>query len=108
MHKQSVLKELQRIPGVGKAVANDLYEMGYTSIASLKNQDPEHMYVLHNEIKREVQDICMLYTFRCAVYFAETAAAKRDPKKLKWWYWMDKKKMSSTAKHEALLKKFGL
>jgi hypothetical protein len=108
MDKAASLKELQKIPGVGKAVAADLYEMGYTTIDSLKNENPEHMYVLHNELKGQVQDICMLYTFRCAVYFAKTPPKKQDPEKLKWWYWMDKKRVSSQIKHKTLLKKFNL
>jgi hypothetical protein len=96
--KKEILKELQQIPGVGKAVALDLYELGYKSISELKGQDPEIMYVLHNNQKRAVQDVCMLYTFRAAVYYAETLGKKQDPEKLKWWNWMDKKKMSSVEK----------
>ena len=34
-----------------------------------------------------VQDRCLLYVFRCAVYFAETP--KPQPKKLLWWNWKD-------------------
>jgi len=105
MEKYTSLQELQKIPGVGKVVAMDLYEMGYRSISSLKNENPEHMYVLHNELKGRVQDICMLYTFRCAVYFAKTQHKKQDPEKLKWWNWMDTKKMSSEDKHQQLKKK---
>jgi hypothetical protein len=101
MEKLSI-KELQKIPGVGKRVAEDLYQMGYKSIESLKDQDPEIMYVIHNDLKGQVQDICMLYTFRCAVYFAETEEGKRDPDKLKWWNWMDSKKISSVQKDKQI------
>ncbi len=107
MDKKSSLKELQKIPGVGKAVADDLYRMGFNSIAALKGQDPEIMYVLHNDLKGSVQDICMLYTFRCAVYFAGTPAQKQDPGKLKWWHWMDKKKVDSLTKDAEIRKKIG-
>ena len=96
------LKDFQRIPGVGKVVANDLFEMGYKSVAELKDQNPEVMYVLHNTLKAEVQDICMLYTFRCAVYFANTENSVQDKEKLKWWNWMDKERISSKEKHEEL------
>ena len=34
-----------------------------------------------------VQDRCLLYVFRGAVYFAGTR--RHDPKKLNWWYWKD-------------------
>ena len=102
----SSLKELQQLPGVGKVIAKDLYNLGYTSIASLKGEDPELLYVMHNKFRGEVQDICMLYTFRCAVYYANTAPAKRQAEKLNWWYWMDKIKMSSKDKDAELRKKF--
>ncbi|WP_177734368.1 MULTISPECIES: helix-hairpin-helix domain-containing protein [Flavobacterium] len=34
---------------------------------------------------------CLLYVFRCAVYFAETPMNRQDSEKLKWWNWKDKK-----------------
>lgn len=92
------LKEFRKIPGVGKAVAMDLYNMGYRAITDLEGQDPELMYVRHNDQRGQVQDICMLYTFRCAVYFAETRGDVQDPYKLKWWNWMDGKKIDSIRK----------
>lgn len=92
------LKDLQRIPGVGKVVAADLIQLGIHSVEDLKGKDPEKLYVQHNDLKKDVQDICMLYTFRCAVYFAETPADRREISKLKWWYWMDKEKKDSRSK----------
>jgi hypothetical protein len=103
--EKSLIKELQTIPGVGKAVASDLYQMGYTSIQSLRGQDPELMYIMHNDLKGQVQDICMLYTFRCAVYFAETNEEERDPQKLKWWNWMDAQKVNSIMKDKEIRNK---
>jgi hypothetical protein len=96
--KEESIKELRKIPGVGKAVAEDLFSLGFKSILDLKGKDPEVMYILHNQKKGTVQDICMLYTFRCAVYFAETPKEKQNPEKLKWWNWMDKEKVSSKEK----------
>ncbi len=32
-------------------------------------------------------DRCVLYVFRCAVYYA--GAEKHDPELLKWWNWKD-------------------
>ena len=110
--KTKALAELRKIPGVGKAVALDLWNLGYTSINDLKGQDAELIYVLHNDQRGAVQDICMLYTFRCAVYFANTYGQLQDPEKLKWWYWMDEQKVDSKTKdeqirmkHAAILKK---
>jgi hypothetical protein len=95
---QTAIKELQTIPGVGKIVAQDLLYMGYKSLADLKNADAELMYIEHNNFKGHVQDICMLYTFRAAVYYAKTFGKRQDPEKLKWWNWMDKKKLTSKEK----------
>ncbi|MDF2454956.1 MAG: pathogenicity locus [Cytophagaceae bacterium] len=98
------LKDLLRIPGVGKVIAKDLYRLGFKSVADLKAQDPEILYVLHNDLKGEVQDICLLYTFRCAVYFAETPIQKQEVEKLKWWHWMDKVKLDSKSKDAEIRK----
>ena len=101
----NALKELRKIPGVGKVVAMDLFNLGYRSIADLKGEDPEIMYVRHNSQKEEVQDICMLYTFRSAVYFADTFGQAQDPDKLKWWNWMDKQKVDSKTKDTQIRRK---
>jgi hypothetical protein len=92
------LKDFQRIPGVGKAVAKDLFQMGFKSVVELKGQNAEALYILHNDLKGSVQDVCMLYTFRCAIYFAETPTLEQEHDKLKWWYWMDKVKLDSKSK----------
>ena len=83
--KQLVLKELQIIPGIGKSIAEDLYNIGIHKVADLKNKDPQKLYDKSNKLVGRVQDPCLLYTFRCAVYFAST----KNPKLrlLKWWNW---------------------
>jgi Pathogenicity locus len=106
--KTTVLKQLRTIPGVGKAVASDLYNMGYRSVADLQGEDPDSMYVRHNDQKGHVQDICMLYTFRSAVYYADTFGGLQDPEKLKWWNWMDKQKVDSNTKDAQIRKKKNL
>jgi len=104
--KQESLKALQQIPGVGKTVANDLWRMGIRTVADLKGKSAEELYVLHNDERGQVQDICMLYTFRCAIYFANTVNKARDPDKLKWWNWMDKVRVSSVEKDRAIREMF--
>ena len=79
--------ELQRIPGVGPSVANDLRTIGIRRITDLNGKDPERLYSRSNAMRGVVQDRCLLYVFRCAVYFAETP--RPDPRKLKWWVWKD-------------------
>lgn len=83
------LRELMKIPGVGKSIAADLYHIGIRSIADLAGQNPEILYNASNELAGCIQDRCLLYVFRCAVYFAETPVELQDEEKLKWWYWKD-------------------
>jgi len=86
--KKESLKELETIPGVGKSIAVDLFDLGINSIAALKDRDPQSLYNRLCEIRSSKIDRCMLYVFRCAVYFA--SHKRHDPKKLDWWYWNDK------------------
>ena len=83
-----VKSELEEIPGVGPSIADDLISMGITRVAQLKGRSPEALYKKLCELTGERQDPCVLYTFRCAVYYASNA--KHDPEKLKWWNWKDK------------------
>ena len=76
---------LQVIPGVGPSLAQDLRELGYEAVSDLTGQDPEEMYLRLNQRRGERQDPCVLYVFRCAVYFASTPSP--DPELLKWWAW---------------------
>jgi hypothetical protein len=85
------LKELKTIPGVGKSLARDLYNIGIRSVNDLKGQDPEALYDLSNRFAGVVQDRCVLYVFRCAVYYASTPANHHEADKLKWWNWKDGK-----------------
>jgi len=89
--REIVLKELQTIPGVGRSIAIDLYNIGIRKVSDLKRKNPEKLYQLSNQHAGEIQDRCLLYVFRCAVYFAETP--KPDKEKLQWWWWKDMKSM---------------
>ena len=82
-------KELTRIPGVGKSIATDLWNIGIRRVADLKGKDPEKLYAASNRFAGCLQDRCLLYVFRCAVYFAETPENKQNKEKLKWWNWKD-------------------
>ncbi|MDO9631188.1 MAG: helix-hairpin-helix domain-containing protein [Humidesulfovibrio sp.] len=82
-----VLKDFRRIPGVGKSIAVDFWELGLRSVADLRGRDPEALYADMEALAGQHVDRCMLYVFRCAVYFAETADPA--PELLKWWSWKD-------------------
>ncbi len=84
------------LPGVGKSIAEDLWDMGFRSTKELKHKDPDQLYDQLNKLRGTTLDRCMLYTFRCMVYFV--TETKHDPKLLSWWNWSDKNltKMKST------------
>jgi hypothetical protein len=96
IQSDSAIKELMQIPGVGRSLATDLWNVGITSIKDLKRKDPEVLYELSNRYAGTTQDRCVLYVFRCAVYYASTAPAKRNPEKLKWWWWKDSTKQQQS------------
>ncbi len=88
----SVSSDLQRIPGVGPSIAADLSSLGIASVGALHGQNPEQLYQrLCQQVGKPV-DRCVLYVFRCAVYFADNEAggAAPDPELLKWWNWKDR------------------
>ena len=89
VRKEQAIEDLRRIPGVDISTANGLWNIDITSVAQLKGKDPEKLYELSNKFAGMVQDRCLLYVFRCAVYFAETPVDKREPEKLKWWNWKE-------------------
>ena len=80
--------ELEKIPGVGKSISRDLENIGIHSVANLKGKNPETLYAQSNQFAGMTHDRCVLYVFRCAVYFAEQE--NPEPAKLKWWYWKDR------------------
>jgi hypothetical protein len=78
---------LEQIPGVGPSIAADLEDIGITAVADLKHADPQALYDRVCRHMGEKQDRCLLYVFRCAVYYA--SQVKHEPEKLKWWNWKD-------------------
>ena len=56
--------ELRKIPGVGKAIEQDLINMVYTTIESLKGQNREAMYDQFCDMVGYQEDRCQLYVFR--------------------------------------------
>ena len=91
MSKELSIKQLMQIPGVGKSIANDLWQTGIRRVEDLDGKDPQILFEQSNRIAGTVQDRCLLYVFRCAVYYAETKGEDRDPEKLKWWNWKDER-----------------
>ena len=62
---------------------------------ALRGKNAGDLFYLSNKLVGVTQDRCLLYSFRCAVYYAETEVQLRDPDLLKWWNWKDTKKSTS-------------
>lgn len=85
MARRDAADELQRAPGIGPSLAQDLHDLGVHSLAGLARRDPERLYERLIRLRGQHQDRCVLYAFRCAVYFARTPRPK--PHLTKWWNW---------------------
>ena len=74
-------KELLTIPGIGKSLSRDLVDLGIHRVRDLKDRDPERLYQKLSKLRRAHIDRCVLYAFRCSVYYA--SRKKHDPALLK-------------------------
>jgi hypothetical protein len=83
-----IADELQTIPGIGPSLAQDLRDLGIRRVADLERRDPERLHARLNRLRGVRQDPCVLYAFRCAVYYARTPRPKAEL--LKWWNWKDR------------------
>ncbi len=92
--KAAAVRELRQIPGVGASIAEDLWNIGVRSIADLRGQSADDLYERICLHQRALVDRCMLYTMRCAVYYASNTT--HDPELLKWWRWKDEPKPART------------
>lgn len=84
-------EKLTSIPGVGKSIEQDLFNIGIRKVSDLKGQNPEKLFELSNNHAGVIQDRCLLYVFRCVVNYANNSGNVRNKEKLKWWNWKDKK-----------------
>lgn len=64
-----------------------LAEIGISKVADLRGRSPEELYEQVCGNRGEMVDRCVLYHFRCAVYFSSNDV--HEPKLLKWWNWKD-------------------
>jgi len=87
-NKQIILAEFQKIPGVGKSIAEDFWNLGLRSFDDLRKANPDKLYDDLCIFLGCKVDCCMLYVFRCAIYFVSEKV--HDPELLKWWNWKDR------------------
>ncbi|KQC13310.1 MAG: hypothetical protein APR63_08970 [Desulfuromonas sp. SDB] len=85
--KNQIKSDLLNIPGVGKSISRDLREVGIKKISDLKEKNPDELYRKLCSIRNAKIDRCVLYVFRCAVYFASNQ--QHQPELLRWWNWKD-------------------
>ena len=86
--REAAEKDFQKIPGIGKKLSQELVDLGYHKVSELKEKDPEIMYQNLITLRGHHIDRCVLYVFRCAVYFASHST--HETELLKWWNWKDK------------------
>ena len=86
---KSALDRLQDIPSIGLKVGQMLVDVGISSVEDLQGRSPEELYEKICLFRGEQLDRCVLYHFRCAVYFS--TENDHDSKLLKWWSWKDRK-----------------
>ena len=86
--KQDTSNKLEQIPGIGKSIAQDMRSINIESVDDLKGKNAEQLYQKLCDFKASRVDRCVLYVFRCAVYYAENT--QHNPELLKWWNWKDK------------------
>ena len=86
--KKEILRSFEEIPGVGKRIAEDLWDLGLRRVSDLRGKSPQKLYDKLCRIQGVKIDRCMLYVLRCGVYFA--TEKRHDPEALKWWNWKDR------------------
>jgi len=79
--------DLLRIPGVGPSISRDLEDLGVRRVEDLSAADPEGLYEELCRVRGASVDRCVLYVFRCAVYYA--SHREHDAELLKWWNWKE-------------------
>ena len=78
----------ETIPGIGPNLARDLQDLGFTEASEIREQDPERMFEDLCQLRGRRVDRCVLYAFRCAVYFVSNEA--HEAEMLKWWNWKER------------------
>ena len=86
--RETAIHELRQIPGVGRVIAEDLWNIGIRAVEDLRDGDPESLFARLCAYQGVQIDRCMLYVMRCAVYYA--SVDDPNPVLLKWWNWKDR------------------
>lgn len=85
------MTKVTSIPGIGKTFAKDLARVGIESVEEIAGQDPQVLFHRLEEANAKVGHRTSknyLYVLRMAVYYADGG---RDPERLRWHVWKDKR-----------------
>ncbi len=88
MTNTTIHSDLESAPGVGPSIARALRDLGFHRLQDMHGADPQTMYDNLRAMRGGYMDRCVLYVFRCTVYFANNS--NHDPELLKWWNWKDR------------------
>lgn len=88
--------ELQEIPNVGPATAEDLLRLGVRKLEDLKTRDPLEMYDAISRLDGVRHDPCVLDVFLAVVHFAKCGHAKP------WWNFTASRKRQLEARERAV------
>jgi hypothetical protein len=83
------LSQFQTLGSVGPAIAEDLWALGYRSIADLRKANPRAMYERLQCLVGKPVDPCVEDVFRCAV--AQAIYPELSEPLRQWWMWMDQR-----------------
>ena len=86
--KQYSMEKLTDIPGISTSIAQDFHDLGIQTPYQLIGKNPQKLYEQLCQLHGQTIDPCVLYTFRCAVYFSSTN--NHRPELLKWWNWKNR------------------
>lgn len=83
-----IKEDLMNIHNIGLRIKKMLLDIGIHTMSDLKNKVPERLYEEVCKNTGIIQDRCLLYVFRMAIYYVNNDV--HDEEKLKWNYWKDK------------------
>ena len=83
--------QLQELPNIGPAMADDLLRLGVASIDDLSRRDPHILYDRLAELDGVRHDPCVLDTFAAAIHCARTGES------VPWWQFSRRRKAQTAA-----------
>jgi len=83
------LSQFQTLISVGPSLAQDLYDLGFCDLKSLKKANPHKMFEELSALRGTAIDPCVEDVFRCAVEQMKNPNLSKELKQ--WWYWSNQR-----------------